>query len=93
MFLSRDSLADLGAIGESFPMGRAPESYGAVAGVRASNPDTAVDEPCISPRDHKGKLAECGCPMRETTPEPPELPVDATEENREFLEKFLIDYY
>ena len=33
MFLSRDSLADLGAISESFPLGRTPQSYGMVGGV------------------------------------------------------------
>ena len=93
MFLSRDSLADLGAISESFPLGRTPESYGMVAGMRASNPNTAVDEPCITPRAYSGELAECGCPLRETAPEPPVLPAAATEENREILEKFLVDTY
>ena len=39
----------MGAIGEGFPMEETPKSYGMVAGMRASNPDTAVDEPCITP--------------------------------------------
>ena len=42
MFLSRDSLAVLGSIRECFPMERTPKSYGMVAGVRSSYPDTVV---------------------------------------------------
>ena len=50
MFLSRESLANLGSISECFPMVRTPKIYAMVAGVRASNPDTVVDEPCMKPR-------------------------------------------
>ena len=63
-------------------MVRTPKSYGMVAGVRASNPDTVVDEPCIKPRAYSGELADCGCPLRELDPEPPAMPVPATDENR-----------
>jgi hypothetical protein len=37
--------------------------------------------------------APCGCPVRTKTPEPPTLPMPATEENRAALEKFIKDYY
>ena len=58
MFLSRDSLPDLGSISECFPMVRTPESYGMVAGVTASNPDTEVDELCIKPRAYSGTMPQ-----------------------------------
>ena len=39
-------------------------------------------------------LHTCGCPRRQPPPPPPtSLPFPATEENREHLEKWLLDYY
>ena len=35
----------------------------------------------------------CNCPRRQLPPPPPELPYPATEENREKIEKFLLEYY
>ena len=42
----------------------------------------------MPPRAYSEELANCGCPLREEAPEPPAMPVPATEENREMLEIF-----
>lgn len=43
---------------------------------------------------HQDDQTDCGCPKRELPPPlPTELPFPATEENREKLENFLLDYY
>ena len=44
--------------------------------------------------DVKSKPQTCQCPVRQPPPPPPtSLPYPATEENREKLEKYLLDYY
>ena len=39
------------------------------------------------------KIAECGCLRRTTAPDPPDLPLEATEENRKALRQYLLDHY
>ena len=39
------------------------------------------------------KFAECGCLRRTIAPDPPDLPLKATEENRKALRQYLLDHY
>ena len=93
VFISREALSNMGIIPREFPRVKADISYGLVAGVQGSCADTATDKPCISPMNYRGNVAECGCPVREQPPEPPGLPFEATEGNRNKLRQFLIDKY
>ena len=93
IFLSQDALAGLGVINKEFPQVQSSLIKGWVAGVQGSNVDTAIDQPCMRPDNYKGKIADCGCPVRELPPEPPAMPCPATEENREQLMQFLKDTY
>lgn len=53
-------------------------------------PNTGATSKCAAGM-HKEE--ECDCPRRQLPPPPPELPCPATEENREKIEKFLLEYY
>ena len=53
-------------------------------------PNTGATSKCAA-GTHKEE--ECDCPRRQLPPPPPELPCPATEENREKIEKFLLEYY
>ena len=39
------------------------------------------------------RFAECGCLRRTTAPDPPKLPLNATEQNRKALREYLLDFY
>ena len=77
VFLSREALKNLQIIPETFPL--APEH---------------------SPEDNENyvhavydKVAECGCLRRNTAPDPPNLHLEATEDNRKALRQCLLDHY
>ena len=93
VFLSKDALSDMGIITKDFPRVKVNTSHGWVAGVQGTSADTAIEKPCISPTNYTGKIADCGCPVREQPPEPPSLPFAATEENKDKLRQFLVDQY
>ena len=93
VFLSKDALSNMGIIPKDFPRVKMDTSFGWVAGVQGTSADTAIEKPCISPINYTGKIADCGCPMREQPPEPPTLPFAATDENKDKLRQFLVDMY
>ena len=79
MFLSREACTALGLISEEFPaIGQASESLVKKEG--AADMDGLTNQ-------------NCDCPRRQPPPPPPRLPFPATEENREKIERFLLDYY
>ena len=53
-------------------------------------PNAGASNQCAANKD---KEEECDCPRRQPPPPPPDLPYPATEENREKLEKYLLEYY
>ena len=66
-------------------LGMIPASFPTIGGT--SNVNTAGDSPSHD-------TDTCTCPRRQPPPQPPTaLPFPATEENRERLEKWLLDYY
>ena len=78
MFLSKQTCIALGIIPPSFPT---------IGGTDTSN-TTKDAVPSTS------QTQNCECPRRQCPPPPPtSLPIPATEENRERLEKWLLDYY
>ena len=84
LFLSREACIALGVISDKFPqIGEA---------VPASVPP--VPQAATSESDHPKELAPCGCLKRTSPPpQPSELPYPPTEENRDKLQSFLLDYY
>ena len=81
LFLSKQACVALSMISHRFPTtGKAAMPN--CACVRSS----ATPASCITPM--------CECPRRQVPPPPPtSLPFPATEENREKMEKWLLDYY
>ena len=78
-FLSMEACRDLGIIPQSFP---SIESAMTDSSALHSDTDNNLDEDC------------CRCPLRQSPPPlPTSLPFPATEENREKLEQWLLDYY
>ena len=78
MFLSKQACIALGMIPPSFPT---------IGGTDTAN--TTKDA-----TSYDSQTQNCGCPRRQSPPPPPtSLPFPATEENRERLEKWLLDYY
>ena len=60
----------------------------------ASGQAAAVDECNTKTPSNSSLTADCNCPRRRPPPPPPsQLPFPATEENREKLQQYLIDYY
>ena len=92
VFLCKDALVGLGAINKEFPKVQS-SVRGWVAGVQGSNAYSAINHPCNGPDNYEGEIAECGCPVRVLPPEPPAMPCQATEENKEQLKQFLLDTY
>ena len=80
MFLSREACTALGMISEEFPaISKTSEALGVKDG--ADDLDRLMSD------------RSCDCPRRQPPPPPPPLPFPATEENREKIERFLLDYY
>ena len=92
VFLSREACADLHMISPDFP------TVGDTLQDQVNPPHSqadathATDTPGIGPSSSV-TLAPCGCPKRQQPPPlPTSLPFPATEENRERLQQWLIDY-
>ena len=78
MFLSKQACIALRMIPSSFPTIGGTNTFNTTKDAVSSNSQTQI----------------CGCPCRQCPLPPPTfLPVPATEENRERLEKWLLDYY
>ena len=94
-FLSRDALVNMGSVKSSFPRaGNTNQvSYGWVSGVQGTVADRGVEEKCITPKEFRGEVADCGCPLGVAPPEPPALPCEPTEENKGVMKQFLMDQY
>jgi hypothetical protein len=83
IFISREACEQLGIISHNFPK---------IGEVHTSNASPLNDSAQTCPES--SMYASCGCLKRMPPPPPPScLPFPATEENREKLEKFLLDYY
>lgn len=81
-FLSKQACMALGIIPATFPTLGAAGSSSDIVGSTASDTTSFTSHP------------SCECPRRQTPPpRPTSLPFPATEENRERLEKWLLDYY
>ena len=80
LFLSKEACIDLGFISDKFPT-TGNDSCNATRQTNDETKQRSLDN-------------DCKCPRRQLPPAPPtSLPFPATEENREKLEKFLLDYY
>ena len=86
-FLSREACTDLGIIPSSFPVAGNSNTTNISHG-----PQNKVDDKVCSSCTFE-QNNQCQCPPREKPPPPPKLPFPASDENRERLEKFLLDYY
>ena len=60
-----------------------PDTFPLAPAIPSVGPVYAVDE----------KVADCGCLKRTTAPDPPGLPLAATENNRKALRQYLLDHY
>ena len=79
LFISKQACKMLGIISDSFPT---------IGDTLASTDQVAPPEP------ESGITRSCNCPKRQLPPPPPKsLPYPATEQHREQLEKYLLDYY
>ena len=80
LFLSREACTDLGIIPGTFPT---------IGGARETTSINAA-----SNTDYTSTNRECSCPPRSKPPPiPTSLPFPATEDNREKLQQYLLDYY
>ena len=80
LFLSREACTDLGIIPGTFPT---------IGGARETTSINAA-----SNTDYTSANRECSCPPRSKPPPiPTSLPFPATEDNREKLQQYLLDYY
>nr|KAG5706167.1 hypothetical protein BaRGS_025789 [Batillaria attramentaria] len=84
MFLSKQACVALGMLPPSFP------TIGETSNLHSTNDEPATGAPAPLPPATQA----CECPRRQLPPPPPtSLPFPATEENRERLEQWLLDYY
>ena len=91
IFLSREACEGLGMISPSFPKIGEVQTSAHVIGDSTGEgytPTAAIDNHGSS------NIAPCGCLKREAPPSPPnKLPFQPTEDNREKLQDFLLNYY
>jgi len=88
VFLSREACVELGMISKNFPAIGEMHTNHANPVISGSTSDINT-----APRNDS-KYAPCGCLKREAPPPPPtKLPFPATEDNRERLEQYLLEYY
>ena len=92
-FISNAILEDQGSIQKYFPRPSPRRDYARVASVRGTATDTVGEEKCIPATGMAGEKADCGYLLRTSTPDPPALPYQATEENRKRLEELKLNYY
>lgn len=82
LFLSRQACVDLRIIATDFPT---------IGGI-TQHCDTALQHDKASP--DTSLASPCDCPRRQRPPPPPQtMPYPATEDNREKLQQYLLDYY
>ena len=88
VFLSREACVELGMISKNFP---------AIGEIHTDNASPVIDGSTSdvgTTPSHDGTRASCGCLKHEPPPPPPtKLPYPATENNRERLEQYLLNYY
>ena len=92
LFLSKEACTVLGMISQNFPT---------IGETTTSTVTTVISQPletshnCSTHTHSDSSLtADCNCPRRRSQPPPPmQLPLSATEDNRENLRRYLIDYY
>ena len=85
LYLSREACVDLGLISAAFPqIGEAMKPPAVPEAFNDESEDTAAEI----------TTDECNCPRRSMPPPTPDkLPFPATDDNRERLEKWLVEYY
>ena len=85
LILSKEVCRDLQLIPANFPQ---------VGSCNSLNTDNSAQVTATSQKDSGMSPLLCGCPPRTSTPPPPtSMPHPATEDNREKLEEFIMDYY
>ena len=88
LYLSKQACVSLGMITDKFP------TIGEVHNTCLTNDDMITEETAPITNPWSPLTAPCSCPRRQPPPTPPtSLPYPATDENREKLEKFLLDHY
>ena len=95
LFLSRETCTALGIISGNFPtVGEAPQPSTAN---EKQKPSDAAEQIHLSPTPNTLESAHhqsCNCPHRTAPPtKPTQPPFPATEENRQHLQEWLLDYY
>jgi len=84
-FLSRSACSDLGIISSSFP------TIGEAAPIPSSSTSSETETTTTTTRNNE---SPCDCPTRQSVPrKPTSLPFPATDENREKLQNWLLQYY
>ena len=93
IFLSREACTDLGMISTKFPtIGEATVSEQSFQSLINDMPPPKPCIPGIPLALHDAN--PCGCPPRQKVPpKPTSLPFDPTEDNREKLQDWLVNYY
>lgn len=86
LFLNREACIHLGMIGDTFPT---------VGEVNGPNEAQDVDSQCqVDDDNDSGLVTDCDCPRRtKPPPVPTSLPFPASKENRDRLQRFLLDRY
>ena len=86
LILSKEVCRDLKIIPENFPQ------VGSCS--KPTNNNHSAQVAASSQTGARQSHTPCGCPARTSTPPPPtSMPYPATEDNREKLEKFIMDHY
>ena len=95
LYLSLLTCTDQGLIQDDFPQGQSTASIQDKQAEGATKPSLPAELPTPSQPELKpAKARPCHCPDRAPPPQrPTTLPYPATEENREKLEKYLLEMY
>ena len=95
VFLSREACTDLGMLPRQFPtIGEVPEMKDSSSSVTHSTQQHQQESPGTPLSNDTGLTAPCNCPKRQLPPPKPDhIPFAPTEENREKLQEWLLNYY
>ena len=95
LYLSLSTCTDLGLIQDDFPRGQSTASIQDKQAEGTTEPSLPAEPPERSqPEKEPATARPCHCPDRAPPPQrPTTLPYPATEENREKLEKYLLETY
>ena len=95
LYLSLSTCTDLGLIRDDFPRGQSTASIQDKQAKGTTEPSLPAEPPERSqPKKEPATARSCHCPDRAPPPQrPTTLPYHATEENREKLEKYLLEMY